>query len=58
MWTKVTKHYKEPVNGKFHNVTASVLKELRSNNESDLESKLDTELEVAASTMEQSHQTN
>ena len=45
----VNEHYKEPVNGKFDDVTASVLKELMSDDESDLESESETELEVAAS---------
>ena len=44
----INEHYKEAVNGKFDNVTASVLKELMSDNESDLKSESKTELEVAA----------
>ena len=41
-------HYKEPLNGKLDDVTASALKELKSDDESDLESESETEVEVAA----------
>ena len=44
----VNEHYKKPLNGKFGHVTASVLKELMSDDESDLESESETEVEVAA----------
>ena len=44
----VDEHYKEPSNGNFDDVTASILKELMSDNESDLESESETEVEVAA----------
>ena len=44
----VNEHYKEPSNGNFDDVTASILKELMSNDESDLESESETEVEVAA----------
>ena len=40
--------YKDPVNGKFDDVTASVLKELMSDDESNQESESEMELEVAA----------
>ena len=33
----VNEHYKEPLNGKFDDVTASVLRELLSNDEPDLD---------------------
>ena len=44
----VNEHYKEPLNGKFDDVTASALKELMSDDESNLESESETEGEVAA----------
>ena len=42
----MNEHYKEPSNGNFDDVTASILKELMSEDESDLESE--SEVEVAA----------
>ena len=44
----MNEHYKEPSNGNFDDVTASILQELMSDDESDLESESDTEVKVAA----------
>ena len=46
--TVINERYKDPVNGKFDDVTASVLKELMSDDESNQESESEMELEVAA----------